>query len=300
MGLCSQFFAWCCEARLRARASGVAGAKFLRVAGLIALYGLWPEAAVSQSYEKVSFRSNGAGGANLSGYLFRPQASAPVPVVITLHGCGGLLTRSGDVQKRERDWARRIVAWGYAALFVDSFNPRGFREVCTLGEDQRAIRPRDRAEDVAAAIAWIRETPTLDPRRIALVGWSHGGSATLWSSDRRISFAPTDLRAAVAFYPGCRPMAASAQWAPRVPLAILIGGDDDWTRPEPCRALARKHPEIRYIEYPGAVHGFDTPDLPVRVREGIGLVGKAKIGTHPQARAEAIAEVERLLKAALE
>ena len=39
-----------------------------------------------------------------------------------------------------------------------------------------------------------------------------------------------------------------------------MGAADDWTPPEPCRILGARA-GVRYIEYPGAYHDFDAPDV---------------------------------------
>ena len=79
---------------------------------------------------------------------------------------------------------------------------------------------------------------------------------------------------------------------PSIPLTLLIGGADDWTRPGPCRELARRT-GFRFVEYVGAYHGFDAPESRVRVRRGLGAVkgGQAHVGTDAAARAAAIKEV---------
>lgn len=248
-------------------------------------------------FETVTFVSKAADRPVVTGYLKRPAGVAKVPAVVGLHGCGGLFTPQGSLTPREIDWVDRLTGYGYAVLLVDSFNPRGFRGVCRLKAYERQVRPFDRARDAAAAVGWLAANPAIDRDRIALIGWSHGGSTALWSADRRLNFEPTDIKAAIAFYPGCRSQAESQKWAPRVPLTILIGEADDWTPPETCKTLAAKHPAIRLVTYPGAVHAFDAPNSPLRTLTGLGLPlnGTAKIGTDPKARAAAIDEVQRIL-----
>jgi len=59
------------------------------------------------------------------GELFRPEGTGPFSAVVVLHGCGGV-TPNAYV------WARRLKDWGYAALVIDSFKPRGYPDgICT-------------------------------------------------------------------------------------------------------------------------------------------------------------------------
>lgn len=248
------------------------------------------------AYEKVAFHSSGAGGAEIAGFFRRPGGDAPVPAVVALHGCGGAINARGEMAAREADWANRWVSAGYAVLVVDSFNPRGYRQVCTIPQRQRRIQPHDRAHDIAAAVAWLAGRHDIDRRRLAVVGWSHGAMATLWAFGAGTRAVAADVQAAIAFYPGCHLMLRQPDWRPRVPITMLLGAKDDWTAPGPCRELARRS-GARAIEYPGAYHGFDAPASPLRVRSGLGSTasGSAHVGTDPAARAAAIEEVRRLL-----
>ncbi len=252
--------------------------------------------------EVVELQAMGEVAATIKAYVKRPQqtpSGAKVPAVIAVHGCNGLFKKSGDLGDRERDWLARLNAAGYAVVYPDSFNPRGFPEVCTIPTKDRRIIPRQRAQDIAATLTWLRTQPGIDAGRIALIGWSHGGTTTLWSATRNFSVA-AGLKVAIAFYPGCTALAASPTWAPGTQLTILIGAADDWTPVAPCRTLVARHPDVRMIEYPGAVHGFDAPNSPLRTRTGLGATpsGTAKIGTDPKARAASIDEVMRTLTAA--
>ena len=270
------------------------------VAVLICLLGARPAYAQAvQGYETVEIPVAGDRAATIKAYLRRPISPSAAPVVVGLHGCGGLLTASGRLSAREAAWAETLVSDGYAVLFPDSFNPRGYRQICTFAPADRPIRPHHRVNDSSAVVAWLASQSFADASRIALLGWSHGGSTTLLAVDgnRRPAIVPAP-RIAIAFYPGCRQPLERDDYAPAIPLTILIGSADDWTPPAPCRALAAKFP-IRLIEYPEAVHAFDSPNSARRTRTDVtapvaGQVG-VQVGTDPVARAAAFKEVRAIL-----
>ena len=247
-------------------------------------------------YEDVTFPSRASDGVTLAAYLRRPADGKPAPAVVALHGCGGLFNRNGDMSGRHEDWAKRFVAAGYVVLFPDSFGSRGVDSVCDTRE--RRIVPRERAADAVAAADWLATQPFVDKERIAVLGWSNGGSSVLWAVGGAHKPETGEWRTAIAFYPGCRVPAESAKWAPRFKPYVLIGSADNWTPPEPCRRLAERD-AVRLIEYPGAVHGFDAPNSPRRTRSGAAYSattdGNVEVGTDPKARTAAIKEVMTIL-----
>src|SRR5436190_241550 len=84
-----------------------------------------------------------------------------------------------------------LAAMG-CVLLPDSFNPRGVREVCTMSD--RPVRPGyERARDVYGALAWVQAQPWARADRVALLGWSNGGTATLWAVGARSPARPPDL-----------------------------------------------------------------------------------------------------------
>ena len=100
-------------------------------------------------------------------------------------------------------WTEELLADGYAVLWPDSFNPRGRRSVCTIKRGDPTIAPVTRRLDILGALAFAAAQPGIDRARIALVGWSHGGSTALAAvngKDARIAefFAAPRRAAAVA------------------------------------------------------------------------------------------------------
>lgn len=232
----------------------------------------------------------------LSALLFRPVGPGPFPAVVMLHGCGGFYTSQGSVTASYRDWLDLLASNGYAALLVDSFNPRGHRSICA--QQQRAILvSRERVEDAYAALHWLAGRQDVRADRVALLGWSNGGSGTLYSLLPGRLRAP-GFRAGVAFYPGCGALSRSTTpYRPYAPLLVLSGEADDWTPAGHCIDLAKiarsRGSAMEIVTYPGAHHSFDRINSPVRDRPDVRNPNRpggrgATVGGHPEAREDAI------------
>ena len=248
----------------------------------------------------------GAEGVTLRGWLYEPAASGPRRAIVALHGCAGLLGKDGLPSARHADWGERWAKAGWLVLFPDSFGSRGLGPQCRNGD--RTVRVgRERVDDANAALLFLSRRDDVDPHEIALVGWSNGGSTTLYAVQPRNS--PTkanggvDFARAIAFYPGCRTPLETGRWRTRLPLLVLIGAADDWTPAAPCSDLIAeaksKGEPAEIVVYPDAYHDFDHPDLPVHVLEGLAFTadgeGEAHTGTNPAARADAIDRVMKFL-----
>lgn len=243
----------------------------------------------------------------LSALQFRPQGRGPFPAIVLLHGCSGMYTPSGYVTNSYRHWAELLSEDGYVALLVDSFNPRGYRTICEL-QQRPILESRERVEDAYAAARWLNQQPYVAAGRIGLLGWSNGGTGTVYSM-RPASRIEPGFRAAVAFYPGCRTLSrAKTPYRTYSPLMILSGEADDWTPAEPCRQLAaiaqKEGAPVEIITYSGAHHAFDRIGLPVRYRPNVRNLSKsdrlgATVGEHPQAREDAIRRTKAFFARAL-
>ena len=241
----------------------------------------------------------------LRGLLFLPQQAGRHPGVVMVHGCGGAYSRSGDLSARHQAWGQLLADAGYVALMLDSFSARGIREICTVKFGERTIKESDRVGDAYAALQYLRQLSGVDPQRVALLGWSHGGGLVLDAIARKPLPDPA-FRAAVAFYPGCTARnRKAAEFRPYAPLLLLIGEADDWTPAAPCKALATSVVErggpMEIVTYAGAFHDFDNPgnqlprrrmDVPNGVSPGSGVM----VGPNPAARADAQRRVGDFLK----
>jgi len=276
----------------------------MRLWRLLLAAGLICGSAAAQ--ERVQFPSAGEDATELDGYLYRPAGDGPHPALVFMHGCGGLLNKSGTPWTRESDWAQRFNALGWVVLMVDSFTPRGSGEMCSQAGfklDLYRARPRD----AYGALSYLQGLPFVRPDRIGLVGWSQGGGATLIairnpSASRPAALPKGDFRVALAFYPAaCRASAFAEPWTTKIPLQVLVGDKDVWTPAEPCRqmigAAAEAGAPVAVKLYPGAYHDFDWPDAPVHaLPKYVTKAGVVPIaGMDPAARADALTLVPEFL-----
>ena len=265
---------------------------------------LMPAWAQAEQFEPVNFPS--LDGTVIRALVFQP-AQAVRGTVVALHGCGGLFAATGDRQgqlnARHQGMADLLVAQGYAVVFPDSLNPRGVSQLCTQKIGTRSINQTERRRDALATLNWVAAQGWATPSKIALLGWSHGGSAVLAATQQQHpEVIAQSVRAAVAiaFYPGCS-AAAQARYQPNAPLILMLGEKDDWTPPEPCIALGRAvGAEVNV--FADSHHDFDNPvgvvklrkDVPNGVHPGQGV----HAGPNPAAREKAYARLTEALRTA--
>lgn len=192
-------------------------------------------------------------GLAITGYLSKPAGEGRRPAIVLLHGCGGLSL----FHRRE---AEALRDWGYVVLAPDSFTPRGLKDACV--PERRDIAPR--IEDAFGALAYLSKFPFVDPTRIAVLGYSHGGGIALriaMQSQQTLYEMADELRfkAVATYYPPCEILTERLL----IPTLILIGDRDDWTLASQCEAAARRQiggpATLSLTVFPGAYHSFNFP-----------------------------------------
>jgi dienelactone hydrolase len=232
---------------------------------------------------------------HLTGYLARPRdglsaligttavGAPPYPAVVVLHGCGGISSHSAAI-------ADRLGGWGYVTLTVDTLGPRGMDHCYSSTFMEQAF-------DAYAAWGYLSKLTDVNAERVALLGQSMGGSATLYAIDRNAvrQYFSQRFRAAIAYYPRCGVVPEPAMTAP---MLILIGEADQWNSADACttmKNLARpESASISLTVYPGVHHAFDV----VQLKPGLSSDGRWLEYNEPAAR-DAEARVRALLAANL-
>src|SRR5713226_8803158 len=116
------------------------------------------------------------GSGTLHAQLYKPDGDGPFPVVIALHGCGGLAGHSEPVLPRYRDWAEQLLKAGNAVLLPDSYGSRELGPQCQVGNRKISAR-RERVTDILASRQWLSQQAWVARDRVSLLGWANGASA---------------------------------------------------------------------------------------------------------------------------
>lgn len=196
------------------------------------------------------------------GRLYLPAdvaSAAPrsVPAVIMLHGSGGVLSA------RELTYGPQLASMGIAALVIDSFAARRDRGTSFI---DRLIEITESMvlADAYAGLAFLSQRPEINPKRVALVGFSYGGMSTMYALNRTVAekLSPAGLRFAghVAFYGPCIARFEDKRTT-GAPLLMLWGGGDELIDAERCNATADDMRAggsiVETVIYPTAVHQWD-------------------------------------------
>jgi dienelactone hydrolase len=215
------------------------------------------------SFETVSlsdkaFLTDAAGApARIAGELRLPGDLERHPAVVLIHGSGGV---TANVDR----WAQELNAIGFAAFIVDCFTGRGVVETIS---DQTRLGSLTMIIDAYRALNHVAPHRNIDPNRVALMGFSKGGFATLYASLTRFQrmYGPKLARfvAYIPFYPACATKYLEDEDTVDAPIRIFHGVDDDYVPIEPCRKyvarLRAAGRNVELAEFPGAHHVFDNP-----------------------------------------
>jgi len=196
-------------------------------------------------FPTISFWKNkevtGTGELNLP-----PDVSGKVPLVVLVHGTRG-------VGYREESWSDFLLNRSYATFILDYFSPRGVD-----GRGRKVPRP---GEDVWGAIGFLSSHPGLDMKRVAVMGFSNGGSVTQRSAafDPEFDMIGVFPKAFIMVYGGCHSEIAFNARDYNPALLYIAGSEDNLVKAETC--LDRKNDtvssDIDVMVIEGAYHMFD-------------------------------------------
>lgn len=197
-----------------------------------------------------------SGEVKLHGYLaYDDEIKGKRPGVLVVHEWWGL-----NDYVRER--ARMLAKLGYTALALGMY-----------GNGKQAEHPDDAAKFAGeirrnmpeaekrfrAALAQLRTNPTVDPQKVAAIGYCFGGGIVLQMARRGL-----DLAGVVSFHGSLATTNPAKKGEVKAKVLVLSGADDPYTTPEQIAAFKKEMEsagvDYTFIEYPGAKHAFTNPN----------------------------------------
>jgi len=193
----------------------------------------------------------------IAGHLRLPKAEGKQPVVVLMHGAPAV----GGTEAQVDTWARVLNEAGIGVFVVDSFSSRGVNSFADIGK----ISPLVRVADAYGALNTLTKHPQVEPSKIAIMGFSHGGPSAIYSDVQRfqkMQGSDAKFAAHIGVYPICN-VAYNDDAEVTSPLLLLHGAQDDWVPSKDCKEyadrLTKAGKNVSYIEYPNAHHVFDAP-----------------------------------------
>ena len=190
----------------------------------------------------------------MKGFLaWDDSISGKRPGILVVHEWWGL-------NDYARSRAKQLAELGYTALAVDMY-----------GEGKTAEHPKDAGDFAAsvmkdpqvalarfqAAMDVLKSQPTVDPEKIAAIGYCMGGAIVLNAARQGI-----DLDAVASFHGsigGLLPIKGPI----KAKVLVCHGADDSFIPPEKVAAFKQEMKEagadFKFVSYPGAKHGFSNP-----------------------------------------
>jgi dienelactone hydrolase len=155
-----------------------------------------------------------------------------------------------------------LAELGYTAFALDMY-----------GDGKQAHHPDDagqfssaimKNQDLArarfnGALEVLRKEKTVDPRRIAAIGYCFGGAVVL-----QMARYGTDLKGVVSFHGNLAPVSPARPGAVKAKILVLTGAADSFVPPEQVEQFKKEmdaaRADYRVIAYPGAKHSFTNPE----------------------------------------
>jgi dienelactone hydrolase len=197
-----------------------------------------------------------AGDTVLKGYLAQDTAlKGKRPAVLVVHEWWG---HNEYARKR----ARMLAEQGYVALAVDMY-----------GDGKTAQHPDDAGKFAGevmknkaigearfnAALDFIKRQQSVDPARIAAIGYCFGGAVVLHMARQG-----ADLKGVVSFHGSLATDSPAEEGMVKARVLVFNGDADKMIPPEQVAAfkqeMTRAGASFRYVGYPGVQHSFTNPD----------------------------------------
>lgn len=203
--------------------------------------------------KEVEYKANGTA---MKGYLvYDDKIKGKRPGVLVVHEWWGL-------NEYSRKRARMLAELGYTALALDMY-----------GDGKQAHHPEEankfsselmKNHDAAkarfeAAHALLVKQDSVDPKRIAAIGYCFGGTIVL-----EMARSGAELDGVVSFHGNLDTTTPAKPGAVKAKVLVLTGADDPFVPAEQVERFKKEMDaagvNYKLVIYPGAKHGFTNPD----------------------------------------
>lgn len=215
-----------------------------------------------------------AQGVVMKGYLVYDESiKGRRPAVLVVHEFWG---QNEYVRMR----AAMLAKLGYTALALDmygggyeSLHPDDARKFSAeLNKNFELSKAR-----FLAAMDFLKKQPTVDPNKIAAIGYCFGGGVVL-----NMALQGVDLQGVASFHGGLSAVKPAQAGKVKAKILVLNGADDKFITAEQIAAFkaeAKKAgADFKFINYPGALHSFTNPyadDVAKKFNMTVGYNAKA-------------------------
>lgn len=234
--------------------------------------------------EEVEYSANGL---KMKGYIAYDDAQkGKRPGILIVHEWWGH-------NEYVRNRARMLAELGYTAMALDMY-----------GEGKNTTHPDDAGKfynevmqnmDVAtarftAAMDVLKKHATVDPSRIAAMGYCFGGSVVLEMARRGL-----DLRGVASFHGGLETKTPAQPGKVKAAILVCHGGADSFSQPGAVDAFKKEmdnaKADYKVVVYEGAKHSFTNPDADKLAKEG-----NLPLAYNAEADKKSWAELQEFLK----
>ncbi len=177
------------------------------------------------------------------------------PGVLVIHEWWG---HNAYARKR----ARMLAELGYTAMAVDMY-----------GDGKTADHPEDAGKFSSAvggnlplararfdaAVARLKQEPTVETENIAALGYCFGGGILL-----NMARMGTDIDGVVSFHGSVATKSPAKKGEIKTRIRVFNGADDPFVKPEQIEAFKKEMDaagaDYKLVNYPGALHSFTNPE----------------------------------------
>jgi dienelactone hydrolase len=190
----------------------------------------------------------------LSAELIVPKGTkGPIPFIVMMHGCSGM---NPTLKKWAYEYGGKFVGAGYGVLILDSFGPRGVTGDGICADPSQLEWARRRVDDAYSALDWLIDNGKADPKRVYLLGRSHGATATLIALNEKIgNIQKNKFAAGFPMQPSCAYIKFVKYYAP---VHQFLAEKDTAANPVICADMGKSDRPIPVTTkvWPGATHAY--------------------------------------------